>query len=307
MGTNEWPLIIFTILAQMSVGAFLVLGAVHLYASRKAGEAEADRLSDRALVAIIITLGLGLLASIFHLNSPLGSPRAITNLANSWLSREIAFGVGFGLLGAAFAVMQWFKVADFKIRNLVAWLAGLVGVGLIFSMSRSYMMPSQPAWNNLATPVSFYTTALLLGSLALGVAFYVNYTIIQRKNPDCVDCQLGLLRDVLSGLSILAVVMLGVEFVVIPLYIASLAVQGGAALLSVNMMFGTFNSAFILRLVLAFVGAGVFGLFLLQSARQDGQLNRLGILACSAFVLVLTAEIIGRYLFYSTRVAISLF
>lgn len=307
MNVREWALIIFTILAQMSVGAFLVLGVVHLYATRKAGAAEADRLSDRALVAIIATLGLGLLASIFHLGDPLSSPRAITNLATSWLSREIAFGVGFGVLGFAFAAMQWFKVSTFAIRNVVAWLAGLVGIGLIYSMSRAYMLPTQPAWNSLATPISFYTTSLLLGSLALGAAFFVNYMIIQRTQPECADCQIGLLRDVLSWIPLLAIVMLGVEFVVIPVYVASLAIQGGVALSSLNLLIGPYSTTFVLRLLLAFVGAGVFGLFMFQSARQGGKVTWLGLMACSAFVLVLTAEVLGRVLFYSTRVGIGLF
>jgi anaerobic dimethyl sulfoxide reductase subunit C len=307
MITKDWALIIFTICAQMSVGAFLVLGAVHLYAARKAGEAEADRLSDRALLAIVVTLGLGLLASLFHLGNPLSSPRAITNLATSWLSREIACGVAFGVLGVVFAAMQWFKLGSFKVRNIVAWLAGLVGIALIFSMSRAYMIPSQPSWNTLATPISFYATALLLGSMALGVAFFVNYLYVQAKQPDCKDCQLGLLRDVLGWIPVLAIVMLGVEFVVIPVYVGTLTMQGGAALNSVNLMVGTYGVSFVLRLALAFLGAGVAGLFMMKFARQDGKVGMLGVLACSAFVLVLAAEVIGRVLFYATRVGIGPF
>ncbi len=307
MNTKEWALIIFTILAQMSVGAFLVLGVVHLYVARKAGEAEADRMSDRALVAIIVTLGLGLLASLFHLGNPLSSPRAVTNVASSWLSREILFGVGYGVLGFAFAALQWFKVSTFKVRNIVAWAAALVGIGLIFCMSNAYMLPTQPAWNTLATPISFYTTALLLGSLALGAALFVNYTINVRKNPDCADCQLGLLQDILSKLPVLAIVMLGIEFVVIPVYVATLSMGGGAGLSSVDLLVGTFSTSFVLRLVLAFLGAGVFGLFLLQSAKLGEKVSKLGLLACSAFVLVLAAEVIGRVLFYATRVGVGKF
>ena len=82
MSVREWALVTFTILAQMSVGAFVVLGIVHYYANRKAGMEEANRLSDRALVAIIVTLGLGLLASLLHLGNPLRAPTAVTNLAS---------------------------------------------------------------------------------------------------------------------------------------------------------------------------------------------------------------------------------
>jgi len=37
MNVREWALIAFTILAQMSVGSFLVLGVVHFFAARKDG------------------------------------------------------------------------------------------------------------------------------------------------------------------------------------------------------------------------------------------------------------------------------
>lgn len=307
MNVNEWALIIFTILAQMSVGAFLVLGAVHLYAARKTNTVEADRLSDRALLAIVVTLGLGLFVSLFHLGNPLNSPRAITHIATSWLSREIAFGVVFATLGVIFAGMQWFKIGSFAIRNAIAWAAGLVGIGLIYSMSRAYMLPTQPAWNTLATPVSFYTTALLLGSLALGTALFINYMIIQRKNPDCVDCQAGLLRSVLGWLAIFSIVMLGIEFVTIPIYLATLATGNAAAIGSAKMMIGAFGVPFVLRLVLAFIGAGVFGVFTFQTTKQVGKEQMLGILASSAFVLVFAAEILGRFLFYATRVSIIVF
>ena len=52
MEVREWALITFSILAQMSVGSFIVLGAVHYFAQRKSGEKQADELSDRALLAI---------------------------------------------------------------------------------------------------------------------------------------------------------------------------------------------------------------------------------------------------------------
>ena len=69
MNIREFALITFSILAQLSVGSFLVLGVVHFFAMRQAGAEEADRLSDRALVAIWVTLLLGLAASLLHLGN----------------------------------------------------------------------------------------------------------------------------------------------------------------------------------------------------------------------------------------------
>src|SRR5512142_1443295 len=155
METREWPLIIFTILAQMSVGAFVVLGIVHFFTLRTSGEEQADQLSDRALVAIWPVLGLGLLASLLHLGNPLNAYRAVANLGNSWLSREIFCGVLFAAAGVVFAFMQWRKISSFSVRLVVGWVAALIGLALIYAMSNAYMMPTRPAWDVITTPIQF--------------------------------------------------------------------------------------------------------------------------------------------------------
>ena len=180
MELREWALIVFTILAQMSVGAFWVLGIVHYYATRKAGVEEADRMSDRALLAIIPVLVLGMLASLLHLGNPFSAYKAVTNLGTSWLSREILFGVLFLVFGALYAFLQWRKIGSVAVRNVIAWVAALLGIGLVYSMASVYMLYSQPAWNTLATPISFFVTALLLGALAMGAAFVWNYARYKR-------------------------------------------------------------------------------------------------------------------------------
>src|SRR5512140_1401715 len=113
MNVREWALIAFTILAQMSVGSFLVLGVVHYFASHKSGMENADQLSDRALIAIGPVMVLALIVSLVHLGNPLNAYRAVTNLATSWLSREIFFGVLFTVAGGLFAIMQWRKISTY--------------------------------------------------------------------------------------------------------------------------------------------------------------------------------------------------
>lgn len=306
MDLREWALIAFTVMGQMSVGAFLVLGGVHLYAARKAGMQEADRMSDRALIAIIVVLGLGMLASLFHLGSPANAPKAVTNVATSWLSREILAGVVFAVLGVIFAGMQWFKVGPFWVRNIVAWLAAVVGVVLVYSMGRVYMLPTQPGWNTVATPVSFFATTLLLGLLAIGAALVVNYAYVKAKKGKGAEVQAKLLREVLRWIAVGSVVMLGVEFVVIPAYLGRLAASAGPALETVQKMVGEYGTVFVLRLVLAFLGAGVFGVFIYQTAASVGKEKQLGWLALGAFALVLVAEVLGRFLFYATQSGIGL-
>ena len=298
MDVREWALITFTILAQMSVGSFIVLGVVHFFSQRKSGEKQADELSDRALLAIFPVLGLGLLASLLHLGNPINAYKAVTNLGTSWLSREILFGVLFAVVGFIFAVMQWRKLSTFAVRNIVALVAALIGIVLVYSMAMVYAIPTRPSWNLVTTPISFFVTTLLLGVLAMGAAFVANYWYVQRKNPGCASDQCVLLRDSLKWIAVASIVLLGCQFVVVPLAL-TLAAAGGASA-SVGLMAGEYGVVFVLRLVLVFLGAGVLGIFVYRAAQQPGQENVMGLLAYAAFALVLVGEVLGRFLFYST-------
>jgi len=306
MNTQEWALITYTILAQMSVGAFLVLAVVHYFVVRKAGVQEADRMSDRVLVAIIVTLGLGMLASLFHLGNTLNAYKAIINIATSWLSREILAGVIFAVIGLIYVIMQWFKIGPAGLRNVIAWIAALVGVALIYMQAKIYMLDLQPSWNTFATPITFFVTTLMLGVLAVGAALVANCAIIQKKNPDCAEKQHDLLRSAIRWIAIASIILLGIELVVIPIYLAYLSTGGAAALGSLGLMAGKYNLTFILRLVLGFLGAGVLAVFLYQNASSSGKKNVLAYLAIGAFVLVLIAEVLGRFIFYATHQGIGI-
>ncbi len=306
MEVRQLALIVFTILTQMSVGSFLILGLVHFFVARKADMEQADRMSDRALLVIGPVVVLAMIASLFHLGNPLNAPRAVTNLTNSWLSREILFTVVFVVLGGVFALMQWRKISSFAVRNVIAWIATVVGLVLVYSMSQIYMLETQPAWNSWATVVSFFATTLLLGLLAMGTALVANYAYVKRQDSDCADLQCALLRDTLRWIAVTAVLVLGVELVVAPVYLATLSAGNAAAQESARMMIEDFGVLLGLRLVLAFIGAGVFGFFLYQNAASPGHERVMGNLVYAAFALVLVSEVLGRFLFYATRVSVGI-
>jgi|SRR5690554_3134569 len=307
MDVREWALIAFTILSQMAVGSFIVLGIVYFFVNRKWGEAEADRFSDRALLAIGPVLILGTLASLFHLGNPLNAYRAISNIGESWLSREILTNVLFIGLGAVFAFMQWRKIGSPALRTAIAAVAAIVGVVLVYSMAQVYMLRTAPAWNTLATPITFFTTTFLLGALAVGAAYVVNYAMIKRSDPDCAAAQCDILRSALRWLALAAVLLVGVHLVVQPLYVAYLSNNGTAAASeAVDILMGEYSVLFALRLALVFVGAAILGAFIYRTASTPGREMVLGNLAILAFAVVLVAEVMGRFLFYAMQTNVGL-
>jgi anaerobic dimethyl sulfoxide reductase subunit C (anchor subunit) len=150
----------------------------------------------------------------------------------------------------------------------------------------------------------FFVTTFLLGSLAIGAAFVANYRYLQRRNLGSLDVQAGLLRDSLRWIAIVSIVLLGVEFVALPMRVAYLAAGATPASQSAAIFVGQFGLLMVLRLALVFAGAGILGVFVYQNASSAGRERVMGNLTYAAFVLVLIGELLGRFLFYATYVRV---
>ncbi len=305
MNTNELALVIFTIAAQMSVGAFLVLGGVHFFATRYAGIEEADKLSTYALLAIGPVMVVGLIVSFFHLGNPINAPRAIMNLGTSWLSREILFGVLFAGFGFLFAIVQWRKWGSPGLRNVLALVAAVFGLGLVIAMAMVYYsLPSVPAWNNWVTLASFFATTVLLGAVAISAAFVGAFAYLHARKHEASEKQRHILTITLRWMALVSLIVLGFQLVIQPLYMGYLASSGPVAEKSAAILVEEYGALFALRYVLLFLGAGLFSFFIYKFARSARNIGLLSTLAFSAFALVLAGELIGRYLFYASYVRI---
>jgi anaerobic dimethyl sulfoxide reductase subunit C (anchor subunit) len=303
---SELPLVIFTIIAQMSVGSFVVLGLIHLFGAR-AGRDVIDKVSDPALYAIGPILVLGLLASIMHLGTPIRAVNALRHLDSSWLSREILFGLLFAAIGGAFAFCQGFKWLTPRFRQGLAGLAALVGLALVGVMSMVYMLPTVPAWDSWATPVRFFTTTFLLGSLAVGAALVVTAEVRRRGGTGGDDASERLILSSLRWIAIGASAMLGVEFVVLPLYLGRLATERSAAAAgSADTLVTTYGWYALVQLALVFLGVALLGVFLSRLAKRWDTARLLAFVPVAAFVLVFGGEIIGRMLFYASYARVGL-
>ena len=154
MQSMEFPLVFFTVLSQAAVGLAL-MGAVRVSSGPE------GRSPRREWIMVAGLIGLGLVASLFHLGHPTGAPRALVHLSTAWLSREVLLAGTFAGL-AVLAVL----VSKTEVSPVLAWAGSLVGLGLIFSAGMTYAPPAFPAVNN-ALPATFF----LLSAVTLGAGF----------------------------------------------------------------------------------------------------------------------------------------
>lgn len=174
----EWPLLIFTFLAEVAVGTFIGGGCAKALGLTAKGDVETSSSADApddpesdgksklfaaffGVCAIILAVGLA--ASMLHLGSLLGAPLALGNLGASWLSREILTGV-LTLIGMAVTATLTWKVSDGAAT--IAWVVTVV-IAFVFLVcaGNAYQMATIPYWNTLATPLG-----LIIGAVAAGGA-----------------------------------------------------------------------------------------------------------------------------------------
>lgn len=160
---SELPLILFTLCAAASVGFVVVdlaMSAGELLAgtTHLASPASLPHLYLSGCSLLLVTVGM--IASVAHLAKPLRSPRALSNLASSWLSREILVVAAYWACTALWMFSQIRSAALGSAASLVCLAAG---VFLLAAAAKAYAIPAQPAWNGSDTFVELLAAAFGAG------------------------------------------------------------------------------------------------------------------------------------------------
>ncbi len=95
----HWPLVVMTVLTQLSVGAFATIWLLQLLGA-------STRLGVAALTSLLVGT-LALAASTLHLGRPVYAYRALKMWRRSWLSREVLLFAAFSAVAAVYAGALW--------------------------------------------------------------------------------------------------------------------------------------------------------------------------------------------------------
>ena len=160
-----------------------MLGLIHLLGyARKMSASTIDRLTNAALYACGPLLIAGFGAASFHLSYPLNALNSMRHAGSSWLTNEILCGVAYGVFGLIFALCQWFGWLSRSIRQVLAGLTALAGLGLVISMVGVYFFPGTiTTWSTWFRWVLFFGSALVTGSLAVAITLSLSWRV-QKRN-----------------------------------------------------------------------------------------------------------------------------
>lgn len=275
---------VFTLSMHFSAGIVLLYNLFLVFPIALKKEKIPVRFQMILLVALTLAV-VGILFSLFHLGSPLNAMKTLSNLNNSWLSKEILVVLVFsGMLLIATALQFVFpsKVRSYK------WLIDLTsvtGLVLVYVTSRIYQLPSMPAWNAIFTPIGFFMAMLLSGACLL---------LLFQLNNGSWACQ--------KGLTMLIIAIPVVQIALLPVHMSWLGEAGESARQSLSILLNQYLPAFYLRLGFEILTLA-FGFWAFFSIRSDTLKKRnLFIPALLAFISAYAAIIIDRFLFYAQSV-----
>jgi len=261
----HWPLVMMLVLSQASVGVAVVA------ARQSAG--------TRPLWLLSLALALaGLGASVFHLGRPLGAWRAFLNLRRSWMSREIVvFGMFPPLVMAVIALSiggPASRTAD-AVRGGMEAGAAIIGLLGVVCSAMIYHDTHRALWHWRRSLPLFIGTTLALG--AAGGAIF-------KPSP------------------VLFAVTAGVVIIKLLVEILALRHVTDSSLTpmkkTVLLVTGKFQPAAFGHLFCLALGGLGLPLLLAMDTFSSPTLG-----AMLAFAVLLTGELLERFLFFTTVVA----
>ncbi len=289
--SREDPLVIFTLVSQGVIGAFLWLFLGPRFGLSELAHGSHPLAHTLALFAMLGAQTFALALSTVHLGKPHRFYRAFNNLRYSPVSREVASIAvfynalgGYGLL-TAFPALFDFLPAGYPetLAAICGWLATLAGPIAIFAMYCIYRIKARPYWDHWQVATAFYGNVLTLGSVGVGVFFAV--ALVAQGLP---------LARLMRWLALAMMMGLLLEVVGLRAHARALVRRGGEAAAAALEQRTTFGKTYHARnAALAFSMVMVTGLAI---AGIDGAAG--WVLWAMAALLIVATAVVGRALFY---------
>ena len=301
LSSRENPLVLFTLLTQMGIGAFTLAFITALF-SPAIASFTASSMYVPLIAMSCACIALGLFMSTVHLGKPLKFYRGFNNLRWSPVSREglgVALFMTFagvhmllnlpsnGWLQSIFTNINLAALADSSIlsflSNSTAILAIVSGAIGLYYMVRCYLIPARPFWNHWQTATSFIGNSISLGGLMLTVLVIATLTFSGSSISTALS---------IGG----AIILLGLisEAIGLSAHAKSMRDASHEGVASFYIQTTTFGKTYLLRnVLLGFNIVLIIGLLIAQS----NSILALALWILSATLLI-TTSVISRALFY---------
>ncbi|WP_435954394.1 dimethyl sulfoxide reductase anchor subunit family protein [Dryocola sp. BD626] len=279
-GWHEWPLMIFTVLGQCVAGGFIVMALALLGGI---SERPLRKRVQWAMIVLWVLMGIGFMASVLHLGSPLRAFNSLNRIGDSALSNEIASGSVFFAAGGFWWLITVMGKMPAVLGKLWMILTMVLGVFFVWMMCRVYLIDTVPTWYSAYTPLGFFLTMFIGGPL-------LGYLLLRAAGVT------GWGMRILPVITLIALVASTVVVLLQGMELATIhsSIQQASALIP---QYGTLMSWRLALLVVALACWVV--------PQLKGSQPNVGLLTF-AFMLVLAGELIGRGVFYGLHMTVGM-
>lgn len=282
--SREDPLVIFTLVSQAVIGAFLLMFLGNLAGVSVMQQVVSSPAYLPMLFGMLGIEAVALFLSTMHLGKPHRFYRAFNNLRYSPVSREVAgIAVFFNSLGAHFLL----SLIDMPIAQQAATFSGyaaaISGPVALYFMHKIYRIEARPYWNHWQVLTAFYGNMLTLGGLLTGLCM-TPYLIYSAQPVDAL----------LQLVAIMMTLGLAIEGAGHYFHAKHLNVKGREGAVSYYEQVTTFGKTYRLRNALLMLNlASVAGLVFIDASTVPG-LVFWSVLSLS----VISVALISRAMFY---------
>jgi anaerobic dimethyl sulfoxide reductase subunit C (anchor subunit) len=306
MNVREWALPVYTILMQLAIGSLLVLWLIRRLSASKFSPEQIDYIIQNPILVIAFTAAVAMMGAHFHLSKPFHSYLAVLNFKSSWLSREIVFTVLFFLTTISLLYLTFFKAHRRSLISALGWLAIVLGCVLVYCMARIYLIPTQVAWNSTTVILSFYTTTLMLGCMAIACLMVMDLKFAEITRSQDIELRNEVIRYSFAGLTVLTVALAAFSMAVLYIQMAMLAQGGLIARTSLSLLLELYLPLFIMRVffLLFAVSLLLVAMYRIRRLKLSPQSLFMPVYLSCLFIMV--GEIIGRFLFYATHIRVGI-
>jgi len=292
LSTRENPLVIFTLISQAVVGAFILLFIGPMIGIETLTPVKNPIAWPMFLFGLIGIQTIALVLSTMHLGKPHRFYRAFNNLRYSPVSREVAgiavfynFIGGFTLLTGLPQLFFWIPDSLLQLFvSIAGWGAVVSGLAAVYFMHKIYRIPARPFWDHWQVFTSFYGNVLTLGPMLLAMV----YASIQVANGE---------PWVHIAPIVAACVIVGLVMEVVGLYFhkKDLIASGGEGAAAYFEQSTKFGRTYLAR------NYGLFSALLLVAIMLVTNIDGAAALFLwfSAALIILLTAVVGRALFYA--------
>ena len=160
----ELPLATFSTLASIGAGAFITLALAFLSGALKKSQEKYKKI-DRLTIIPLLLVGIGFIAAMFHLATPLNALNAFNGIGRSPLTNEVVVGLVFIVVAGLYWIVGLTGKMGAGLRKV--WLLIIAILAIVFAIfiGIAYMIPTIPTWNTPFATVSILGYCLLGGAL----------------------------------------------------------------------------------------------------------------------------------------------